>query len=129
MKKRSSSQQRRFWVKVVSVGLLAGLVGGGVAFSIDHAVSAYQTYSSTKVPTSSSKSGGTSVTKNKASLTNESTKAYNAAKNAVVSVINKQATSTDSLYGATASTKSNASSSTLETASEGSGVIYRRAVT
>jgi serine protease Do len=126
MKKRSSSQQRRFWVKVVSVGLLAGLVGGGVAFSIDHAVSAYQTYSSTKVPTSSSKSGGTSVTKNKASLTNESTKAYNAAKNAVVSVINKQATSTDSLYGAAASTKSNASSSTLETASEGSGVIYKK---
>lgn len=71
--------------------------------------------------------GGTSVSKNKASLTNETTKAYNATKNAVVSVINKQATSSsDSLYGNVTDGSTSSSSGSLETASEGSGVIYKK---
>ncbi|WJD84858.1 trypsin-like peptidase domain-containing protein [Limosilactobacillus fermentum] len=115
MKKHLALQQRRFWGKVILVGVLAGLLGGGAALGINSAISTYRNYATTKVPAGSSKSGGTSVSKNKASLTNETTKAYNATKNAVVSVINKQATSSsDSLYG------------NLETASEGSGVIYKK---
>lgn len=79
------------------------------------------------MPAGSSKSGGTSVSKNKASLTNETTKAYNATKNAVVSVINKQATSSsDSLYGNVTDGSTSSSSGSLETASEGSGVIYKK---
>lgn len=115
MKKHLALQQRRFWGKVILVGVLAGLLGGGAALGINSAISTYRNYATTKVPAGSSKSGGTSVSKNKASLTNETTKAYNATKNAVASVINKQATSSsDSLYG------------NLETASEGSGVIYKK---
>ena len=79
------------------------------------------------MPAGSSKSGGTSVSKNKASLTNETTKAYNATKNAVVSVINKQATSSsDSLYGNVTDGSTSSSSGSLETASEGSGGIYKK---
>ncbi|MFR5024585.1 MAG: S1C family serine protease, partial [Limosilactobacillus fermentum] len=91
------------------------------------AISTYRNYATTKVPAGSSKSGGTSVSKNKASLTNETTKAYNATKNAVVSVINKQATSSsDSLYGNVTGGSTSSSSGSLETASEGSGVIYKK---
>lgn len=99
----------------------------GAALGINSAISTYRNYATTKVPAGSSKSGGTSVSKNKASLTNETTKAYNATKNAVVSVINKQATSSsDSLYGNVTDGSTSSSSGSLETASEGSGVIYKK---
>lgn len=127
MKKHLAPQQRRFWGKVILVGVLAGLLGGGAALGINYAISTYRNYATTKVPAGSSKSGGTSVSKNKASLTNETTKAYNATKNAVVSVINKQATSSsDSLYGNVTDGSTSSSSGSLETASEGSGVIYKK---
>ena len=127
MKKHLAPQQRRFWGKVILVGVLAGLLGGGAALGINSAISPYRNYATTKVPAGSSKSGGTSVSKNKASLTNETTKAYNATKNAVVSVINKQATSSsDSLYGNVTGGSTSSSSGSLETASEGSGVIYKK---
>ncbi|MEK1356486.1 PDZ domain-containing protein [Limosilactobacillus fermentum] len=127
MKKHLAPQQRRFWGKVILVGVLAGLLGGGAALGINSAISTYRNYATTKVPAGSSKSGGTSVSKNKASLTNETTKAYNATKNAVVSVINKQATSSsDSLYGNVTDGSTSSSSGSLETASEGSGVIYKK---
>ncbi|MEF2722019.1 MAG: trypsin-like peptidase domain-containing protein, partial [Limosilactobacillus fermentum] len=127
MKKHLAPQQRRFWGKVILVGVLAGLLGGGAALWINSAISTYRNYATTKVPAGSSKSGGTSVSKNKASLTNETTKAYNATKNAVVSVINKQATSSsDSLYGNVTGGSTSSSSGSLETASEGSGVIYKK---
>lgn len=127
MKKHLAPQQRRFWGKVILVGVLAGLLGGGAALGINYAISTYRNYATTKVPAGSSKSGGTSVSKNKASLTNETTKAYNATKNAVVSVINKQATSSsDSLYGNVTGGSTSSSSGSLETASEGSGVIYKK---
>lgn len=120
MKKHLAPQQRRFWGKVILVGVLAGLLGGGTALGINSAISTYRNYATTKVPAGSSKSGGTSVSKNKASLTNETTKAYNATKNAVVSVINKQATSSsDSLYGNVTGGSTSSSSGSLETASEG----------
>ncbi|CDN24963.1 K01362 [Limosilactobacillus fermentum] len=127
MKKHLAPQQRRFWGKVILVGVLAGLLGGGAALGINSAISTYRNCATTKVPAGSSKSGGTSVSKNKASLTNETTKAYNATKNAVVSVINKQATSSsDSLYGNVTGGSTSSSSGSLETASEGSGVIYKK---
>ncbi|WP_215509183.1 S1C family serine protease [Limosilactobacillus fermentum] len=127
MKKHLAPQQRRFWGKVILVGVLAGLLGGGAVLGINSAISTYRNYATTKVPAGSSKSGGTSVSKNKASLTNETTKAYNATKNAVVSVINKQATSSsDSLYGNVTDGSTSSSSGSLETASEGSGVIYKK---
>ncbi|MCQ4965278.1 serine protease, partial [Bifidobacterium pseudocatenulatum] len=84
----------------------------------------------TKVPSGSNKSGGTKINKNEDTKSNQSTEAYNAVKGAVVSVINKQASSSDdndilSIFGAD-SDSSSSNSSSLQTASEGSGVIYKK---
>lgn len=117
-------------LKVATVGLLAGLVGGGVSYGVGNAVSTHQEEAATKVPSGSNKTGGTKVTKNKSTSSNQSTKAYNAVRGAVVSVINKQNTTSSSsndifgLFGNSSS--SDSSSSSLQTASEGSGVIYKK---
>ena len=108
-------------VKVAGVGLLAGLIGGGVSYGVGNAIVTHQQNAATKVPSGSNKSGGTKIN------SNQSTEAYNAVKGAVVSVINKQASSSDdndilSIFGAD-SDSSSSNSSSLQTASEGSGVI------
>ncbi len=78
---------------------------------------------SSRVPGASNKEGGTSVHKNKAKLSNESTSAYNSMKDSVVSVINLQRGQSNnglfSLFG----TQGGNNSGKLQTASEGSGVI------
>ena len=117
-------------VKVAGVGLLAGLIGGGVSYGVGNAIVTHQQNAATKVPSGSNKSGGTKINKNEDTKSNQSTEAYNAVKGAVVSVINKQASSSDdndilSIFGAD-SDSSSSNSSSLQTASEGSGVIYKK---
>lgn len=117
-------------VKVAGVGLLAGLIGGGVSYGVGNAIITHQQNAATKVPSGSNKSGGTKINKNEDTKSNQSTEAYNAVKRAVVSVINKQASSSDdndilSIFGAD-SDSSSSNSSSLQTASEGSGVIYKK---
>lgn len=125
-----NSTKRKFWLKVAGIGLVAGLIGGGVALGVNNAVRNYT--SGLSVPSGSNKSGGTKVNKNKANLNGESTKAYNSVKNAVVSVVNKQQVQSSSglagLFGQSGSSSSSSSSSSskLQTASEGSGVIYKK---
>lgn len=125
-----NSTKRKFWLKVAGIGLVAGLIGGGVALGVNNAVRNYT--SCLSVPSGSNKSGGTKVNKNKANLNGESTKAYNSVKNAVVSVVNKQQVQSSSglagLFGQSGSSSSSSSSSSskLQTASEGSGVIYKK---
>lgn len=132
---RSPRRTNRFWLKVAGVGLAAGLVGGGVAVGVGGAIQHHEEVASTRVPSSSNKSGGTKVNKNKADLNGTATKAYNSVQGAVVSVINKQQVQQNSgmgifgLYsnGNSNSNSSNSSdSSKLQTASEGSGVIYKK---
>ncbi|MCH3921735.1 S1C family serine protease [Limosilactobacillus sp.] len=135
---RNSDQEgphrsNRFWVKVAGVGLLAGLIGGGVAVGVGSAIQHHESVVSTRVPSGSNKSGGTKVNKNKADLNGEATKAYNSVQEAVVSVINKQNVQQNNgimgMFGSTSqngSDSSSSSSSKLETASEGSGVIYKK---
>ncbi len=132
---RSPRRTNRFWLKVAGVGLAAGLVGGGVAVGVGGAIQHHEEVASTRVPSSSNKSGGTKVNKNKADLNGAATKAYNSVQGAVVSVINKQQVQQNSgmgifgLYsnGNSNSNSSNSSdSSKLQTASEGSGVIYKK---
>lgn len=122
-----NSTKRKFWLKVAGIGLVAGLIGGGVALGVNNVVRNYT--SGLSVPNGSNKSGGTKVNKNKANLNGESTKAYNSVKNAVVSVVNKQQVQSGSglagLFGQSSS-NSSSSSSKLQTASEGSGVIYKK---
>ena len=133
---RNSDQEgphrsNRFWFKVAGVGLLAGLIGGGVAVGVGSAIQHHEAVVSTRVPSGSNKSGGTKVNKNKADLNGEATKAYNSVQEAVVSVINKQNVQQSNgimgMFGSTSQDGSSSSSSgKLETASEGSGVIYKK---
>lgn len=129
--KKSSS---RFWAKVAGVGLVAGLIGGGVALGINGAIQHHEEVVSTKVPAGSNRSGGTKVNGNKAELNTASTKAYNAVQGAVVSVINKQKVQQSSgmlgafgiIGGQDSGSQSSSDNGKLQTASEGSGVIYKK---
>ncbi|WP_283594126.1 S1C family serine protease [Limosilactobacillus galli] len=131
---RSPRRTNRFWLKVAGVGLVAGLIGGGVAVGVGGAVQHHENVTSTRVPSGSNKSGGTKVNKNKADLNGAATKAYDSVQGAVVSVINKQEVQQNSgmgifgLYanGGDSSSSNSSNSGKLQTASEGSGVIYKK---
>lgn len=125
--------KRNFWLKVAGVGLAAGLIGGGGALGIDAGIQHFRQENAVKVPAGSNRAGGTKVNQNQANLSNQSTKAYNATKNAVVSVINKQAPPTGGLGGliggpasGPGQSQGGQSGQKLQTASEGSGVIYKK---
>ncbi len=129
--------KNKFWLKVAGVGLVAGLIGGGLSLGIGNMIENHVQTSSTNVPAGSNKSGGTKVNKNKANLSNQATKAYDSTKDAVVSVINKQEVQSSNqgimgmFGGQTSGDSSNSDSSSqnsgkLQTASEGSGVIYKK---
>lgn len=130
---RSPRRTNRFWLKVAGIGLVAGLIGGGAAVSVGNAVQHHDEVASTRVPDSSNKSGGTKVNKNKADLNGTATKAYESVQGAVVSVINKQEVQQGGslgifgLYSNGEDSSSNSDkNSKLQTASEGSGVIYKK---
>ena len=124
----------RLWLGVIIVGLFAGLIGGGIALGINNLVQHHEEVTSTRVPAGSNKSGGTKVNKNKVDLNGEASQAYKSVQGAVVSVINKQKVQQSSGtlgifgYGNSSNGSSSSDSSSdnkLETASEGSGVIYK----
>lgn len=128
--------KNKFWLKVAGVGLVAGLIGGGLSLGIGNMIENHVQTSSTNVPAGSNKSGGTKVNKNKANLSNQATKAYDSTKDAVVSVINKQEVQSSNqgimgmfggqTSGDSSNSDSSQNSSKLQTASEGSGVIYKK---
>lgn len=113
---------------VVGLGLCSGLIGGGAVVGVNNYC---QNHVATSVPAGSSKAGGTEVHNNKADLNNQSTKAYQGMQTAVVSVLNQQHVQQDntlaSLYGLQGDNNSDNQSGKLQTASEGSGVIYKKA--
>lgn len=115
-------------VKVGVVALVAGLVGGGAGaagltyFMNETETGSTLTSNSTPVKVSDTNVKGSSA----------ATKAFNKTSAAVVSVINLQKqddsiSGYDTLFGqsSSSSSSSGSSSSSLETASEGSGVIYK----
>lgn len=124
----------RFWLKVAMVGLVAGLIGGGISLGANGVIQHFRENAATKVPAGSNRSGGTKVNGNKANLNTESTKAYDAVQGAVVSVINKQKVQQSSgmvgpfgiIVPGDGDSSSNKDSGKLQTASEGSGVIYKK---
>lgn len=132
MKKMFKNLKGRLWLGVILVGLAAGLIGGGIALGINNMVQKHEAVTSTKVPNSSNKAGGTKVNKNKADLNGEASQAYKSVQGAVVSVINKQKVQQSSGalgifgYDSRGSENSSSSDNKLETASEGSGVIYKK---
>ncbi|CAI2550893.1 Serine protease Do-like HtrA [Apilactobacillus kunkeei] len=109
----------RFVLKTGLIALVAGLLGGGIAYG---GASLLQSTGVDVAVPSGSNAGGTASTSNlKVNVQSQSEKAYQAVKNSVVSVINLKSTSSssfDSMLGK--------SSSKLEANSEGSGVIYKK---
>ncbi|WP_282801636.1 S1C family serine protease [Secundilactobacillus kimchicus] len=127
------SQNRGLLTKVAVTALVAGLLGGGIAFGGATYVSNH-TSTSTSVPAGSNSGGTTSTSKMSVKVDSQASKAFQAVKGSVVSVINMQRQSQSSsglsgilgdMYGNSSSSSSNSKSS-LETASEGSGVIYKK---
>lgn len=111
---------------VAGVGICSGLLGGGAVVGINNY---YQNHVTTSVPMASNKAGGTKVHDNKASLNNQSTKAYQSMQTAVVSVINQQKVAEQpqglaGLYGL--NPDQGQSKGSLQTVGEGSGVIYKK---
>lgn len=121
-------KNNKFWLKVAAIGLIAGLIGGGIALGAGNLISGIRDRIALRTPAGSNKAGGTSVSNNKANLNNESTKAYKSVKDSVVSVINQQKSSTGnniySIFGG--GNYGNSNPGKLQTASEGSGVIYKK---
>ena len=115
-----------FWTKVALVGLISGGIGAGCVTGAKTIFDDVQS----NVPVASKRAGGTKVTGSQVKGESQSTKAYNQVKGAVVSVLNQQkvANSQDQalaeLFGLPSQSQSN--SSKLQTASEGSGVIYQK---
>ena len=104
--------------KVFIVGLVAGLIGGGLAFG---GYTVYQNHQDTAVTTNNMK-GSTSTSKMTVNVNSQTTKAFNTVKNAVVSVeaysSSSASSSIEGLFGG--------SSGSTTSESEGSGVIYRK---
>lgn len=126
--KRSGSKSS---MKVAIVGLVAGLIGGGAAAG----GVAYLNNSGMLAPSTvtTGKTTPVKVSNSNVKGTSDATKAFNKVSGAVVSVINlqKQQSLGDSMFGGLTSDYGNSSSndsdsSDLQTASEGSGVIYKK---
>lgn len=124
-------------IKVAVTALVAGLIGGGVAYGgINYFQNNNIATSSTSVPTGSNKTGSTSTTNVKVNVSSQATKVFENNKAAVVSVINLQKKSSSSSWsgilggddssGSDSSSSSDSNSSKLEEYSEGSGLIYKK---
>ncbi|MHA8110440.1 S1C family serine protease [Lactobacillaceae bacterium Melli_B4] len=123
MKKSNSSL-----FKIGLTSLIAGLLGGGIAYGgISYFQNNNPVTGEVSVP-SGSNSGGTAKTSNvKVNVETQAETAFKNVKNSVVSVINLQRVSSSqdafaSLFG---DGSSKSSGSSLQTSSEGSGVIYK----
>lgn len=125
MKTKSSSL-----VKKIGISLLSGVVGGALSFGgLYYIANGNQSSSSTSSVSSTTSSGKTTVSNVTYNVTSDVTTAVSKVQDAVVSIINLQSTSSnDQLGGLFRSDESDSSSndSTLEIASEGSGVIYKK---
>ncbi|MFT9267291.1 MAG: trypsin-like peptidase domain-containing protein [Oenococcus sp.] len=104
--------------------LLAGILGGGITAGAGYLY--LQTNGSTNGPTFSSLSGRKTIQAPVISGKTNASKVYNNLKGAVVSVLNQQRNSSSSADSFFASSSSSSGNS-LQTVSEGSGVIYRSA--
>lgn len=124
-RKNSNTIMKRF-----GIGICSGVIGGALAFGGLYAVTGMNhTTSSTGIQSAQT---ATKVQNAKYNVESDVTKAVSKVQGAVVSIINLQnqnAQGTGGLedfFGAQQGNSSNQNSGTLETASEGSGVIYKK---
>ncbi|GAA6113551.1 trypsin-like peptidase domain-containing protein [Apilactobacillus apinorum] len=110
----------RFVVKVGVVALVAGLLGGVIAYG---GINLLENSGIDVAVPGGSNAGGTASTSNlKVNVKTQSEKAYSAVKDSVVSVFNLKKSSSSDIESALGGK----SSSKLEASSEGSGVIYKK---
>ena len=109
-------------------GFVGGIIGGTIAVASGIGIMAITNPLNHQTPTPTTQASESNVTTTKtstaaANTNNDISKVVENVKNAVVSVINKQASGRNSLYGTQQQQQSN---DELTTASEGSGVIYKK---
>lgn len=115
--------------KTAIVGVVAGLIGGGVSYVGLNQFDNLNTGNNSAGQTSIT-SRDAQVSKNAAKNSGQMTPAYEKVRKSVVSVINlkrQQENNSDSIFDIYGGSNSNKGSGKLETYSEGSGVIYRKA--
>lgn len=115
--------------KTAIVGVVAGLIGGGVSYVGLNQFDNLNTGNNSAGQTSIT-SRDAQVSKNAAKNSGQMTPAYEKVRKSVVSVINlkrQQENNFDSIFDIYGGSNSNKGSGKLETYSEGSGVIYRKA--
>ncbi|WP_203650656.1 S1C family serine protease [Secundilactobacillus yichangensis] len=129
--KPGSNNNRGLLIKVAVTALVAGLLGGGIAYGGANYIS---NRDATSVPAGSNKSGTATTSNMKVNVSSQASKAFSNVKDSVVSVINlqKQTQSSNSLAGifgdnGNDSNSSSSSDGKLQASSEGSGVIYKKA--
>lgn len=111
------------------IGLCSGLLGGAIAFGGLYAINGGTNQSSSNIQTAQT---STKVSNVKYDVNSNVTEAVQKVQGAVVSIINLQSQSNtanglEGLFGGSSqSDNSSQSSDSLETASEGSGVIYKK---
>jgi serine protease Do len=128
-KPKQTQKKQSILVKAGVIGVVAGLLGGGIAYAGLSRVDNNQASTPQATITQSSSSSSSKSSANSGQMT----PAFKKVKNAVVSVVNLQRAKSQSseddlwsLFGGDGGSSSNSksSSSKLETYSEGSGVIY-----
>lgn len=115
--------------KTAIIGVVAGLIGGGVSYVGLNQFDNLNTGNNSAGQTSIT-SRDAQVSKNAAKNSGQMTPAYEKVRKSVVSVINlkrQQENSSNSIFDIYGGSNSNKDSGKLETYSEGSGVIYRKA--
>lgn len=129
-KRKGKSRVTQSAIKLGVIALIAGIIGGGATVGGAYYLNEKTGFLSTAVQTKST-TGTVKVKSSNVKGTSQSTKAFNAVSGAVVSVINLQSSNSSSLSDyfsideSTSSSNDESGSTDLETASEGSGVIYK----
>lgn len=124
-RKNSNTIMKRF-----GIGICSGVIGGALAFGGLYAVTGMN--NSTSSTGIQSAQTATKVQNVKYNVESDVTKAVSKVQGAVVSIINLQNQNTQGMgsledfFGAQQGNSSSQNSGTLETASEGSGVIYKK---
>ena len=129
MEEEQQKQLRKRKNKSFRNGFVGGIVGGTIAVASGIGIMAITNPLNHQTPTPTTQASESNVTTTKtstaaANTNNDISKVVENVKNAVVSVINKQASGRNSLYGT--QHQQQQSNDELTTASEGSGVIYKK---
>ena len=129
MEEEQQKQLRKRKNKSFRNGFVGGIVGGTIAVASGIGIMAITNPLNHQTPTPTTQASESNVTTTKtstaaANTNNDISKVVENVKNAVVSVINKQSSGRNSLYGT--QQQQQQSNDELTTASEGSGVIYKK---